>query len=346
MMTYKKPVGATDSFLRPSRRYHDFELESGINKKVNCLIAFAAVALIVAVAALSLAIMQLIQVPAHSHFLTRLQYILPSSQQAFHTAEMEVNKLSVLQERVRQLEEQVGLNPFSPLDHHGADYRKSINYHPRIRLVYSRNSRDSGYFCVYPRKKYIIRFLFTNLRLYLLIAFTDSQNGSSVKIIFSNNVNPSILIDESPESPDTLEHPQGGVQLLNTSDAPQQEEETESPKQESREPTLRPPLKSTTPEESRERTEGSADGMEPETPVKCPLYPRPICPVGYVLRDTDDPCPRPVCHPGDDEEDSEGSGEECPEYPQPSCPSGYVVMQSEGPCRRFLCRKQVPQDLK
>ncbi|XP_066939888.1 uncharacterized protein [Macrobrachium rosenbergii] len=232
MMTYKKPVGATDSFLRPSRRYHDFELESGINKKVNCLIAFAAVALIVAVAALSLAIMLLIQI---------------------------------------------------------------------------------------------------------------GQNDSSAKIILPNNVNPSILIDENSESPDTLEHMivQGGVQLLNTSDTLQ--DDTESPKQEPSEHTMRPPLKPTTPEESRERTEGSADG-KPETPADCPLYPRPICPVGYVLRNTDDPCPRPVCHPGDDEEDNEGSGEECPEYPQPSCPSGYAVMQSEGPCRRFLCRKQVPQD--
>lgn len=257
MMTYKKPVGATDSFLRPSRRYHDFELESGINKKVNCLIAFAAVALIVAVAALSLAIMLLIQ--------------------AFHTTEMEVNKLSALQERIRQLEEQIG------------------------------------------------------------------QNDSSAKIILPNNVNPSILIDENSESPDTPEHMivQGGVQLLNTSDTHQ--DDTESPKQEPSEHTMRPPLKPTTPEESRERTEGSADG-KPETPADCPLYPRPICPVGYVLRNTDDPCPRPVCHPGDDEEDNEGSGEECPEYPQPSCPSGYAVMQSEGPCRRFLCRKQVPQD--
>ncbi|XP_068236539.1 uncharacterized protein [Palaemon carinicauda] len=251
MMTYKKPVGAADSFLRPSRTYHDFELESGINKKVNCLIAFAAVALIVALAALSLAIMLLLQ--------------------AFQTAEVETNKLALLQQRIKHLEEQIEQN--------GSNVKILLptNLNPPIVIDGKSGSNDT------PEHR-------------------ATKDAASSETHIEGPEDPEQESNDGNQGlkEESNERTQGPpMKSITPEDASADDEKDGTDGCISFPPPSCPvgyTLRNTEgpcprlvchPGDDDEDYDGSGE--------ECPNYPQPVCPMGYVAMPSDDPCPRPVC---------------------------------------------------
>lgn len=207
MPTYRKP----EALLSKGKVFSDFEMENGINKRIHCLTAFTVLALILALVALSLAGMLVFQ--------------------TFQTAEMEATNIAALQQRVKELEHQVGSNSsFHNASRHPAESPSNELPGPYVE-----------------KPSIPVRPTHTST--------LEEENHPIVPPI-----DPTTLEEEHVD--DTVVH----------------------------EEPVEPKVKFVPHDDDDEDHEGSGDD-------DCPVYSRPICPIGFGICDTNEACPKPVCCP-------------------------------------------------